>query len=293
MKQFNRRTLLSGAAFGAAAGLQPVLRPAPVAAAEADPPFGLGTITYNVTRDWDLPTLLKICPAAGLRALEFRTTHAHGIELSLTPAQRTEARRRIADAGIRQTSLGTTCEFHSPDASVVQANVAECRDWIKLAHDLGALGVKVRPNGLPEGVPVEKTLEQIGRALNECGRTAADHGVEVWLEVHGRGTQEPENMRKILDFCGHPSVGANWNSNPTDIKDGSVRASFELLKPHMKSVHINTLWGAYPYRELFRLLREANFERYTLCEVATPVRPEDGLIFFQCYYGLWRELARA
>lgn len=99
-------------------------------------------------------------------------------------------------------------------------------------------------------------------------------------------------MRKIMDYCGHKSVGVNWNSNPTDVKNGSVREPFELLKPFLVSVHINNLWGPYPYRELFSLLRQANFDRHTLCEVGTPVRAEDGLLFFQCYHGLWRELAR-
>jgi sugar phosphate isomerase/epimerase len=280
---------LGGAA--AAAGL-PLEARAQGGSRGADPPFGLGTVTYNVPKDWDLPTLLSTLPKAGLHAIEFRTTHAHGVELSLSSDKREEVKRRCADAGIRQTSLGTTCEFQSPDPAVVRKNIDECRAWVKLAKDIGALGVKVRPNGLPSGVPVEKTLEQIGTALRECGQAAQDHGVEIWVEVHGQGTQNPPNMRKILDHCGHKAVGANWNSNGTDVVNGSVKESFTLLKPYLMSVHINTLWGDYPYRELFTLLRQADYRRYTLCEVATPVKPEDGLVFFQCYRGLWRELAR-
>jgi sugar phosphate isomerase/epimerase len=258
-----------------------------------DPPFGLGTVTYNVPKDWDLATLLKTLPAAGLEAIEFRTTHAHGVERSLTSAQRAEVRQRVKDAGIKQISLGTTCEFQSPDPAVVRKNIEECHQWAQLAKDLGARGVKVRPNGLPKDVPVEKTLEQIGKALRECGTKAQQEGVEIWVEVHGAGTQEPENMAKLMTYCGHPAVGVNWNSNPADVKNGSVKEAFELLKPHrLFSVHINTLWGDYPYRELFSLLRQANYDRYTLCEVGTPVKPEDGQLFFQCYKGLWRELAR-
>ena len=33
----------------------------------------------------------------------------------------------------------------------------------------GALGVKVRPNGIPKDVPEEKTIAQIGASLRECG----------------------------------------------------------------------------------------------------------------------------
>jgi sugar phosphate isomerase/epimerase len=256
-----------------------------------DPPFKLGTVTYNVPKDWDLATLLKLLPQAGLSAVEFRTTHAHGVEPSMPAEKRADLKQRAADAGLSM-SLGTVCEFQSPDPAVVRKNIESCREFLQLAHDLGARGVKVRPNGLPKEAPVEGTLEQIGGALRECGKLAADQGVEVWMEVHGAGTQEPLNARKIMDHCGHKAVGVCWNSNGTDVKNGSVREAFALLQPFLMSCHINNLWGDYPYRELFSLMRQAGYSRYTLCEVATPVKPEDGVLFFQCYKGLWRELAR-
>lgn len=59
----------------------------------------------------------------------------------------------------------------------------------------------VRPNALSPDVPVEKTLEQIGRALNEVARHAADHGVQIRLEVHGAGTKELPNIRTIMDVA--------------------------------------------------------------------------------------------
>jgi len=293
-QSITRRGLLTGAGAALAAGALEIASTGSVEAQgkAGDPPFGLGTVTYNVPKDWDLPTLLKILPAVGVHSIEFRTTHAHGVEPSMSSAQRTEVRQRCADAGIKQISLGTVCEFQSPDPAVVKKNLDDCREWVKLAKDLGALGVKIRPNGLPKDVPVEKTLEQIGKALRECGAMAQDQGVEIWMEVHGAGTQEPANARKILDYCGHKSVGANWNSNPTDVKNGSVREAFDLLKANLLSVHINNLWSDYPYRELFTLLRQAGFNRYTNCEVGTAVKPEDGALFFQCYRGLWKELAR-
>lgn len=283
--RISRRDLLGGALLAAGA-----LSTSALAAA---PPYGLGTVTYNVPKDWDLNTLLTVLPQAGLHAIEFRTTHRHGVEPSLNPAQRAEIKQRCRDAGMKQLSLGTVCEFHSTDPAVVRQNIDTCREFVKLAQDIGALGVKVRPNGLPREVTVDHTLEQIGKALVECGKIAGDHGVEIWVEVHGLGTQDPPNMRKIMDHCGHKSVGINWNSNPTDVKNGSVKESFELLKPFLKTVHINNLSSGYPYRELFQLLREANYRRYTLCEVAQAVPPDQGLAWFKKYRDQWLELASA
>ena len=109
------------------------------------------------------------------------------------------------------------------------------------------------------------------------------------------------SITSISPHCGHPAVGVCWNSNPTDVKDGSVREAFDLLKPWMKSCHINELYKEhgpperrYPYRELFTLLRGIGYDRVTLCEVGkAPRTVEDGAEVLRYYKGLWTELARA
>src|SRR5512139_302898 len=224
----------------------------------------LGLVTYNVAKEWDLDTILRLCREAGFEGVELRTTHAHGVERTLTAPERQEVRKKCKDAGLLQTSLGTVCEFHSPDPAAVRKNIDDCREWVLLAEDVGARGVKVRPNGLPKHVPEEKTLEQIGRALAECGAFARDHGVEIWVEVHGDQTKIPARMRRIMDVCSHPSVGLTWNSNDTDVVDGSVARSFELLRPDVRCCHITDLRSGYPYRELFSLLTRSNFTGFTL-----------------------------
>jgi len=286
-----RRKLLTGGAAitaGSALGVE-------TAAAPRDRPLTmkLGMISYNVGKDWDLPTLIHHAKAAGLQGLELRTQHAHGVEPTIGADMRKEVKQRFTDAGMTLWGLGTTCEFQSPDAATVRTNIEECKRWCELGQDLGAHGVKVRPNGLPKEVAVEKTLAQIGDSLRECGQAAEAHGVEIWLEVHGAGTMEPPNIRAILDHCKRPNVGACWNSNKTDILNGSVKTYFDLLRPDIKSCHINDLWDeGYPYRELFSLFEQTGYDRFTLCEVGASIKPEDGVTFLQCYHGLWRELAR-
>jgi sugar phosphate isomerase/epimerase len=260
--------------------------------------FRLGLVTYNLAASWDLETLLSVCKRVGISPVELRTTHKHGVEPSLSKDRRKEVRRRFADAEVAVWGCGTVCEFQSPDAMAVQKNIETCKRFVDLVADLGGRGVKVRPNGLPKGVAVEKTLEQIGKALVPCGKAAADAGVEIWVEVHGSGTSHPPYMKSIMEYCGHPKVGLTWNSNATDLKGGSVAEYLELLWPWVRSCHINELYkdslGVYPYRELFRLLRGHGYDRATLCEVGRGVPDgETGAEVLRYYKALWTELNRA
>jgi sugar phosphate isomerase/epimerase len=257
------------------------------AATPASPaPFKLGLVTYNLAADWDIDTIIKNCEATGFEGVELRTTHKHGVEISLSKAQRAEVKKRFGDSRVRLVSLGTTCEYESPDPAVVEKNLEETRRWCELAQDLGCMGVKVRPNGFPRGVPEDKILEQIGHALAKCGDTARDAGVEIWLEVHGEGTELPPNIQRILTVAAHPAVGACWNSNPTDVANGSVQASFNLLKPWIRSCHINELYRKeYPWHELFTLLRSMRFDRYTFAEIGEPSC--EPIRFMNYYHALW------
>ncbi len=272
-------------------------RSALAAPSAADSPFRdgnfkLGLVTYNIAKDWDVPTIIKNCEATGFEAVELRTTHKHGVEPTLEKAARAEVRKRFADSKVRLLSLGSVCEFHSPKADALRKNVDECKRFIELAHDLGCLGVKVRPNGIPKDVPEEKTIAQIGAALRECGEAAAPAGVEIWVEVHGKDSCLPTRCEGMMKACGHESVGLCWNSNPDDLMGGtSVKTAFDLLKPWLRNCHINELWNEkYPYRELFTLFHQSGYARYTLCEIQ---ETSDPIRLMHFYRALWRELGRA
>lgn len=292
MATLNRRDFLALSATSAlGATLVPSLTPA--AQPSTAIPFRLGLVTYNVAANWDLPTLLKVCARTGIGPVEFRTTHKHGIEPTLTKEQRKEVAKKCKDAGVEIWGCGSTCEFHSPDAAVLAKQIETCKQFVELVGDLGGKGVKVRPNAFPPNVPQEKTLEQIGKALSQCGKAAEGAGVEIWVEVHGRGTAHPPHVKTMMDHCGHKSVGVTWNSNPDDIKDDSVAEYFKLLRPWIFSCHINNLASNYPYRELFKLLRETGYNRTTLIEYGRVFAdPEAGADFLTIYKRLWTELAQ-
>jgi len=252
----------------------------------------LGTVTYNIAKDWDVPTLIANLTEARFDAVELRTTHRHGVEVSLSPAARVDVRKRFDDSPIKIGGLGTTCEYHSPDPGIVRKNVDETKAWVLLARDLGSPSVKVRPNGLPKDVPEEKTLEQIGKALSECGGFAREHGVTVQLEVHGEGSSRLPRIRRILDYGGnHPGVRVCWNSNPTDLLDGGFDSNFALVRDQIGQVHMSDLFVEdYPWRKLLKGLSAMSFDGYCFAEIPESPDPVRVLKYFRGLFRAYQDL---
>jgi len=249
------------------------------------PTMHLGLVTYNLAEDWDIATIIKNCEAAQFEGVELRTGHAHKVEVNLSPEQRTEVRKRFQDSKVQLMGLGSTFEYHTPDQAKLRRDIEATRQYILLAQDVGATGIKVRPNGLPKEVPPEKTLDQIGRSLHELGDFARDHGQVIRLEVHGTGTAFPPRIKTILDTANHPNVGACWNSNQSDLDGEGWDHNFDLLKDKIFSVHMRDLFlEEYPFRKLLTRLNEIKFTGFCLAEIppsADPVR------VMRYYRGLW------
>lgn len=245
----------------------------------------LGTVTYNIARDWDLPTILKKLEALKFQGVELRTSHAHKVEVDLTSAQRREVRKRFDDSPVELAGLGSAFEYQSTNPDEVRKNIAGTKEYVRLAHDVGAPGVKVRPNGVPRGANLDETLRRIGRALHEVGEDAAGFGVEIRVEVHGGTTQLLPNLARIIAYTDHPNVFVCWNSNPSDVVDDSIRSTFALVAPRVREVHLRDLTDEqYPWRELFALLDAQGYDGYTLAEIPESPDPDRVLRYFR---SLW------
>jgi sugar phosphate isomerase/epimerase len=247
----------------------------------------LGIVTYNIAKDWSLPTILQKLESLGYAGVELRADHKHGVSPALSDAEREEVRKRFADSPIRLVGLGSTCEYQSPDPAVVKQQIADTKAWIRLAHDVGALGVKVRPNGLPKGEDPDAVFRRIGAALHEVGEDAHGHGVEIRVEVHGAGTQEWPGFARIIEYADHPSVGVCWNSNPPDVVAGThtIEPNFRLVAGRIRTVHLRDLTDEqYPWRELFGLLVKSGFDGFTMAEIPESADAERVLKYFRA---LW------
>jgi sugar phosphate isomerase/epimerase len=249
------------------------------------PKMKIGIVTYNIAKDWDVATIVKNCAETKFQGVELRTTHKHGVEVNLTKGQRAEVKKRFAGSPVELMGLGSAFDYHTTDQAKLRTDIDATKEYIVLAHDVGATGVKVRPNGLPKGVAKEKTLEQIGKSLRELGEFGAQHGQQIRLEVHGSETQFPPNIKTIMDVADHKNVGVCWNSNQTDLDGEGFDHNFNLLKKKIFSVHMRDLYlDEYPFRKLLAGLNDSGFTGYCLAEIP---ESNDPLRVMRYFRSLW------
>ncbi|MFC5623671.1 Sugar phosphate isomerase/epimerase [Algoriphagus winogradskyi] len=255
-----------------AAGLSLAAMQFPIdALARAKSGMKFGLVTYQWGKDWDLPTLIANCEKAGVLGVELRTEHAHGVETSLNAAERAEVKKRFKDSKVTCLGYGSNYEYHSPDPAVLRKNIEGTKEYIKLCKDIGATGIKVKPNNLPADVPKEKTIAQIAESFNEVGKFAADYGQLVRVEVHGHLTQELPIMKAIFDQVTEPAVKICWNCNAEDLLPPGLEANFNSVKKWFgDTVHVREFnEGDYPYPELFKLFNDIKYDGWILMEART------------------------
>ncbi len=237
----------------------------------AKSPIKLGLVTYLWGKDWDVPTLLKNCADTGLQGVELRVEHAHKVTPDLTAAQRQAVKKKFADSPVQLVGLGTNQQFDYVDPAQVKASIERTKAFIRLSADVGGSGVKVKPNALHKEVATEKTLQQIGQALNELASYGAEFGQQIRLEVHGEATQELPAIKQIMNFVPNRNAAICWNCNPQDLNGQGFAANFNLVKDRFGATcHVRELDRTdYPYQELLTNLVKMHYTGWVLLECHT------------------------
>jgi sugar phosphate isomerase/epimerase len=282
MADLSRRHFLSTAALTGAAVACGVLG-SPAASFSQEKKGGeirYGLVTYQWGKDWDLPTLLKNCELAKVLGVELRTTHKHGVEPGLSEFERNDVRKQFESSSVQLVGIGSNERFDSPDPAVLKQSIEATKGFIRLSHDVGGSGVKVKPDSFHKDVPREKTITQIGKALNEVAEFAGGFGQQIRLEVHGQCAHLP-TIRAILEVADNPNVAVCWNSNPQDLEAPGLAHNFNLVKDRLgRTTHIHRLDAKnYPWPELLDLYVKADYSGWLMLEEGeVPPDPAAGLI---------------
>ena len=151
----------------------------------------------------------------------------------LKPENRRETLRKMEEAGLCFCSFDTSCSFHDPEKT--EEMLAEGREAIDIAADMGVPYIRVFGNSLPEGYTEEENIARIAGGIRELCCYAEGKNVQVLLEVHGDLVTR-ERLVKTAKLVDRPEFGIIWDVE--HIEGCTHMELYEAIKPWVRHVHI-------------------------------------------------------
>ncbi|MBX6771411.1 MAG: sugar phosphate isomerase/epimerase [Chloroflexi bacterium] len=219
--------------------------------------------------DWNLPgrevraRWLKKVKELGFDGLEIANNAVGGPQA--TSAQIQDLRRELEDAGLPCVAVRGGGGFSHPRVAMV--NRQRIEDAIRFAAQMGCrlVNTTVTTPTVPTlpghfvGEPVsqgssrdahESDFEVTARVLRELARHAANHGIEISIEVHQHSIVDNSwSALHLLDLIDEPNVGVNpdlgnifWTY---DVPEETPEQAIVALAPRAKYWHCKNLRRVY------------------------------------------------
>ncbi|MEM7029681.1 MAG: sugar phosphate isomerase/epimerase family protein [Chloroflexota bacterium] len=218
--------------------------------------------------DLTLDEMLALAKRLGYDAIEPRTgsNHKHGIELHTSTTQRAGLKAKAEAASIPYCCIATSCRYADPET--LAENIAETRQYIDLASDIGSDKLRVFGGQLGGGISREAAIDQVAKALGEVADQAGEKGVTLCLETHDDWC-DPAHVAAVMQAVNHPNIAVNWDiMHPVRTGLATMDEAYETLYPWIKYVHIHD--GAADLSKLtFKPIGEGDIDHRRPLELLT------------------------
>ncbi|CAL9450964.1 sugar phosphate isomerase/epimerase family protein [Streptomyces sp. enrichment culture] len=184
--------------------------------------------------------VLRLASAHGFHGVELRAHPEEPVHPGLGRSERVEVAELFRASGIELLTVAGYTRVASPGPD--EPVIAELRELVDLARDLGAPYVRVFP-GADAEQPAEDADATAARRLGTAAEDAADAGVRILLETHDSHRTGAAALR-VLGLVGHRHVGALWDVMHTWLGGEQPSESFAALGPYLGYVQVKDIASA-------------------------------------------------
>ncbi|MGW3726985.1 sugar phosphate isomerase/epimerase family protein [Streptomyces sp. NPDC000851] len=187
-----------------------------------------------------VPEVARLAAAHGYHGVELRAHPEEPVHPGLDLTARADTVAEFKAAGVEILGLAGYARVAAPGAD--EPVLAEIRDLLDLARDLGAPYIRVFPGGGPDQEPAEADATA-ARRLGTAAEYAADAGVRILLETHDSHRTAADAIR-VLGQVGHRQVGALWDVMHTWLGGEQPSESYAALSPYLGYVQVKDIASA-------------------------------------------------
>jgi sugar phosphate isomerase/epimerase len=229
--------------------------------------------------DWDLEEAAARAKEYGYAGIEMRMLGGEIIEPASVTDNLERIRRVLDENGLELAALDTGAIFPQTDPVEREAQEATVLEFLQLAKELGAPGIRVFPGFVRGEMTREQAVTEITDSLNRLSPTAEKVGVNILLETHFDFCSV-ETLAPVFESVVSPSVGLLWDIVHTHRLGDTIDRVFELLGSRILHCHVKDATigedgkrelvllgeGQVPIREMLHGLEARGFEGWVVFE---------------------------
>jgi inosose dehydratase len=253
----------------------------------ADRIIGLGFSVYGM-RSLTLSAALDAIAKEGYDCVEVPVMPGwYWDAAQLSRGARTIWRNRIADRGLRLTSLMENLPALGDD-TLHSANLDRLKLAVELARDLVRDGKAPLIETVMGGKPgeFEAVKERLADRLRQWAKVAEQGNVTLAVKAHvSNATQQPNQLRWLLDSVASPSLAAAYDFSHFEIQGLGMKETMDALLPRTAFIHVKDAeklqgnkWrfalpgdGKIDYVEMLKYLGQSNYRGDVVVEVSAHV----------------------
>jgi len=216
--------------------------------------------------------VVRLAVTHGYHGVELRAHPEEPVHPGITLSQRADVAAEFKASGVEILGLAGYARVAAPGED--EPVLAQIRELLELARDLGAPFIRVFPGGGTEQSRDEADATA-ARRLGTAAEYAADLGVRILLETHDSHRTGADAIR-VLGPVGHRRAGALWDVMHTWLGGEQPAETFAALSPHLGYIQVKDIasaedktplplgTGVLPLAECVELLSRENWDGW-LC----------------------------
>lgn len=258
--------------------------------------LGLHSVSYAGV--WEGQAALTVeefvdrAAALGYRGVMLMAKRGHASPLDMPPERRRALRDRLSGHGLELAGIAAYTDFTAgvdrPDTPLVEMQVGYVEACAELASDLGGRIVRVFTGyERPELTPGQSWARCV-RAVKECARRAAEHGVTLAVQNHHDVAVHHEALHDFLVEVDEPNARAGydaWAPTLQGLRGEALAASVRRMAPFA----VQTIVADYVRRPRYRYA--PSLTNYAPDQEGIhAVPPGEGIIDYASFFGALREV---
>jgi len=232
--------------------------------------ISLNAFSFNdllLARKITIDDVLDFCARTGIEGVDLTGYYFPGYPEAPSDEYIYHVKKKAFRLGIDLGCTGVRNDFTWADAEKRKAEKKLVRDWIMVAHKIGAPGLRIFAGTLSkEPYTWDERAKWIAEDIRECAEFAGKYGVMLAYQNHFDFAKTAEEVEKLIKMIDHEWVGLMLDigsyHSPDPYKEIAATAKYAITWQMKEKVFVNDTQVETDYEKIIEIVRNCGYRGY-------------------------------